>query len=177
VADLNGTTSLPGLYAVGEVACTGVHGANRLASNSLTEGVVAGTRVGRELSWKLPERCAVADEAVPALLDVSSRTLLRATMSRHVGVLRQPSGLGIAREVLNDMAQSAHVDVVPSLASFETTNLLMVAAAVVGAAEIRTESRGCHRRVDFDTERDEWQQHVNVQCDNGEMIFRYNEVG
>jgi len=55
--------------------------------------------------------------------------------------------------------------------------LLMVAAAVVGAAEIRTESRGCHRRVDFDTERDEWQQHVNVQCDNGEMIFRYNEVG
>jgi L-aspartate oxidase len=177
VADLNGTTSLPGLYAVGEVACTGVHGANRLASNSLTEGVVAGTRVGRELSWKLPERCAVADEAVPALLDVSSRTLLRATMSRHVGVLRAPNGLAIAHEVLNDMAQSAHVDVVPSLASFETTNLLMVAAAVVGAAEIRTESRGCHRRVDFDTERDEWQQHVNVQCDNGEMIFRYNEVG
>ena len=177
VADLNGTTSLPGLYAVGEVACTGVHGANRLASNSLTEGVVAGTRVGRELSWKLPEKCAVVDEAVPALLDVSSRTLLRATMSRHVGVLRQPSGLGIAREVLNDMTQSAHVDVVPSLASFETTNLLMVAAAVVGAAEIRTESRGCHRRVDFDTERSEWQQHIAVQCDNGEMIFRYNEVG
>ena len=53
----------------------------------------------------------------------------------------------------------------------------MVAAAVVGAAEIRTESRGCHRRVDFDTERSEWQQHIAVQCDNGEMIFRYNEVG
>jgi L-aspartate oxidase len=63
------------------------------------------------------------------------------------------------------------------MASFETTNLLMVAAAVVGAAEIRTESRGCHRRVDFDTERSEWQQHIAVQCDYGEMIFRYNEVG
>jgi L-aspartate oxidase len=53
-ATLNGTTALQGLYVVGEAACTGVHGANRLASNSLTEGVVAGTRVGRALSWSLP---------------------------------------------------------------------------------------------------------------------------
>ena len=55
-ARLDGTTARPGLYAVGEVSCTGVHGANRLASNSLTESVVSGTRVGRELAWELPER-------------------------------------------------------------------------------------------------------------------------
>ena len=53
-AKLDGTTALPGLYAVGEVSCTGVHGANRLASNSLTESVVAGTRLGRDLAWELP---------------------------------------------------------------------------------------------------------------------------
>ena len=57
-ARLDGTTALAGLYAVGEVACTGVHGANRLASNSLTESVVAGTRLGRDLAWELPERVA-----------------------------------------------------------------------------------------------------------------------
>ena len=54
-ARLDGTTALPGLYAVGEVSCTGVHGANRLASNSLTESVVAGTRLGRDLAWELPD--------------------------------------------------------------------------------------------------------------------------
>ncbi len=67
-ADLDGVTAVRGLYAVGEVACTGVHGANRLASNSLTESVVAGTRVGRDLAWELPEHVDpstedVADEA------------------------------------------------------------------------------------------------------------------
>ena len=62
-ARLDGTTELAGLYAVGEVACTGVHGANRLASNSLTESVVAGTRLGRDLAWELPER--VDGELVP----------------------------------------------------------------------------------------------------------------
>ena len=55
-ADLDGVTALPGFFAVGEVTCTGVHGANRLASNSLTESVVSGTRVGRDLAWELPER-------------------------------------------------------------------------------------------------------------------------
>ena len=63
-AGLDGVTALRGLYAVGEVACTGVHGANRLASNSLTESVVAGTRVGRDLAWELPERVEpAADDA------------------------------------------------------------------------------------------------------------------
>ena len=61
-ADLDGRTNVAGLYAVGEVACTGLHGANRLASNSVTEGLVAGTRLGRELAWRLPERVEGAFE-------------------------------------------------------------------------------------------------------------------
>src|SRR4029450_4009405 len=73
-ARLDGTTAMPALYAVGEVACTGVHGANRLASNSLTEGVVAGTRLGRDLAWELPAGVdAVADDRPGALLDGTHR--------------------------------------------------------------------------------------------------------
>ena len=64
-ARLDGTTALPGLFAVGEVACTGVHGANRLASNSLTEGVVAGTRLGRDLAWEVPDRVDVVLDDAP----------------------------------------------------------------------------------------------------------------
>ena len=92
-ATLDGTTSLQGLFVVGEAACTGVHGANRLASNSLTEGVVAGTRVGRALSWSLPEIVEPRDvEADGALIDSYHRAALRNAMSKYVGVLRTPDG-------------------------------------------------------------------------------------
>ncbi len=171
VADLDGVTSLPGLFAVGEVACTGVHGANRLASNSLTEGVVAGTRVGRALSWMLAEKCPPVEIHGAALLDGGSRAILRSTMSRNVGVLRRPEGLAAAREVIDDLAANTNVDVFPSIESFEATNLLTVAAAVVGAAEIRTESRGCHRRTDCPEPRDEWRRHVSIHCEDGVMRF------
>lgn len=170
-AGLNGMTSLPGFFAVGEVACTGVHGANRLASNSLTEGVVSGTRVGRELSWLLPEKCPPVEMVGGALLDPQDRRVLRETMSRNVGVLRRPEGLAVAREIVDDLAAGANVDVAPSLDSFEATNLLTVAAAVIGSAELRGESRGCHRRVDHPEPRDEWVRHITVRCEDGAMGF------
>ena len=100
-ADLSGRTEMPGLYAVGEAACTGVHGANRLASNSLTEGVVAGTRVGRDLAWELPEAIEPVDDdgVAAALVDPQLRVAVRSTMSRHVGVLRRPEALAAAADV------------------------------------------------------------------------------
>ena len=171
VANLDGVTSLPGFFAVGEVACTGVHGANRLASNSLTEGVVAGTRVGRELSWSLPERCPQVEVEGAALMEPADRRVLRETMSRNVGVLRRPEGLAVAREIIDDLADETNVDVESGLDAFEATNLLTVAAAVVGAAEARTESRGCHRRVDHAESRDEWRRHITVCCEDGRMTF------
>ena len=171
VANLDGVTSLPGFFAVGEVACTGVHGANRLASNSLTEGVVAGTRVGRELSWSLPERCPQVEVEGAALMEPADRRVLRETMSRNVGVLRRPEGLAVAREIIDDLADETNVEVEPGLDAFEATNLLTVAAAVVGAAEARTESRGCHRRVDHAESRDEWRRHITVCCEDGRMTF------
>jgi L-aspartate oxidase len=167
-ADLDGHTELAGLYAVGEVACTGVHGANRLASNSLTEGVVAGTRVGRDLAWELPELVdpeSIDADGAAGLLPPELRAQVRSTMSRHVGVMRRPEGLAAATEALADIAEHVSRDVVPSRRAYEATNLLTVSAAVVEAARTRTESRGCHRRSDYTEPRPVWLTHLTERLD------------
>jgi len=167
-ADLDGRTDLDGLYAVGEVACTGLHGANRLASNSVTEGVVTGTRLGRALAWRLPETVTAhsGDERVEGpLLDPGRRAELRATMSRHVGVLRHADGLRTAADTLDAIGRTIATDVAPSRRAWEATNLLTVASAVVAAASARTESRGCHRRSDWPVPRDVWRTHLSVRFD------------
>jgi L-aspartate oxidase len=165
-ARLDGTTSLTGLYAVGEVSCTGVHGANRLASNSLTESVVAGTRLGRDLAWELPDE-VVAEEHEPAahhgLVEPAQRVVMRTTMSRYVGVLRDAAGLAEAATKLDSVIASIEPDAVaPSLAAYEATNMVTVARAVVASATARTESRGCHRRTDFPEQDPEWVTHLHV---------------
>ena len=162
-ADLDGRTNVAGLYAVGEVACTGLHGANRLASNSVTEGLVAGTRLGRELAWRLPERVEPADDVPRAgLMGASRRRTMRAAMSRHVGVLRSAAGLRSCMETLAALAAGVSDEVPASRRSWEATNMLTVATAVVAAALARTESRGCHRRSDWPEPRDEWRKHLGV---------------
>jgi aspartate oxidase len=169
-ATLDGATSLQGLYVVGEAACTGVHGANRLASNSLTEGVVAGTRVGRALSWKLPEEVQTVDEDLPGtLIDSYHRAALRTAMSRYVGVLRTPDGLRQAARILNTLGANASADVVPTRKTFEATNMLTLAIAVVEAAQTREESRGCHRRTDFTEPRTDWLHHLSCRIVDGRM--------
>ncbi|CAN5822926.1 L-aspartate oxidase [soil metagenome] len=165
-ATLDGTTALPGLFAVGEVSRTGVHGANRLASNSLTESVVAGTRLGLDLEWQLPD--AVDRSSIESvgpsvgLIPPEARVAVRGAMSRFVGVLRDATSLDAAAEVIDGVAGDASTDVVPSQDAFEATNLATVARGVVAAATYRTESRGCHRRTDFDEPRPEWLIHLDV---------------
>ena len=169
-ADIDGTTSMPGLYVVGEAACTGVHGANRLASNSLTEGVVAGTRVGRALSWSLPEAVVPSGEEVPAgLLDSYHRSALRTAMSKYVGVLRTPEGLKQAQSILDTLASNVSPEVVPTRKAFEATNMLTIASAVVAAAQARTESRGCHRRIDVTEPDPAWERHLVAHLRNGHI--------
>jgi aspartate oxidase len=165
-AGLDGTTALGGLFAVGEVSCTGVHGANRLASNSLTESVVAGTRLGRDLAWEVPERVEPSlDSAGAALVDSVHRPEVRAAMSRYVGVHRDAESLSAADAVLDAVAGKADPAGPPSRSGWESTNLLTVASAVVLAAARRTESRGCHRRTDHPQPRDEWLRHLDVGLD------------
>jgi L-aspartate oxidase len=167
-ARLDGTTALAGLFAVGEASRTGVHGANRLASNSLTESVVAGTRLGRDLAWELPPRVdAAVDDRPPApgLLDPQRRRDARSAMSRHVGVLRDADGLALAAKLLDEVATDLQPGVRPARESWEATNLLTVGRAVVAAATVREESRGCHRRADFPDTRHEWRCHLDVRLD------------
>ncbi len=169
-ASLNGETSLRGFFVVGEAACTGVHGANRLASNSLTEGVVAGTRVGRALSWELPDKVvSVDDDNDGSLIDSYHRAALRSAMSRYVGVVRTPEGLASAARILNTLAENASPDVVPTRKAFEATNMLTIALAVVEAARTREESRGCHRRSDFTVPSDQWQRHLSCRMVDGQI--------
>lgn len=168
-ADLNGTTTLPGLYAIGEVSSTGVHGANRLASNSLTESIVAGTRVGRDLAWELPGQAELdqvsAHDVDGVLLDPAALSEVRRSMSRHVGVVRDAAGLSAAMRALGVLTRAAGTDVEPSSAAWEATNLVTMASAVVAAALERTESRGCHRRRDHPATEPAWVRHLEVVLD------------
>ena len=166
-ADLDGVTEMPGLFAIGEVACTGVHGANRLASNSVTEGVVAGTRLGEALASALPEPVDPGADAGRAfdgpLRNPAQRVDMRSVMSSQVGVARTPWGMEAAVRQLEVLASTSSVGVTGSRASWEATNMLTVAAAVATTAQTRTESRGCHRRDDHPEARDEWLTHLDVR--------------
>jgi L-aspartate oxidase len=145
--DLQGRTSVPGLYACGEVACTGVHGANRLASNSLLEGLVFARRIAASLAADLPElREPVTDERVPGLVDADVVPDLQRAMTLGAGVIRSADGLSEAAGTLEKLI--TQVAAQPGTAGWEATNLVTVAAALIAAACAREESRGSHWRED-----------------------------
>ncbi|MGA2472280.1 MAG: L-aspartate oxidase [Acidimicrobiales bacterium] len=188
ITDLWGATTLPGLWAVGEVACTGVHGANRLASNSLLEGMVFGARLAERIASGLagPEPSgalrAVLGEAPidgigctvlerPALrvpsgadrlpgVDVTKlRDTLQRAMTRGAGVVRSAESLGGARAVINDIA-AALGDGAPSVGAGELANLLQLANALLVSALARTESRGSHSRRDYPEADPSWRRRL-----------------
>ncbi|KAB2808213.1 L-aspartate oxidase [Pimelobacter simplex] len=165
--DLLGRTDLPGLYATGEVACSGVHGANRLASNSLLEGLVFSRRIAEVLPGELPAwREPGADRRTAGLVAGDVRRELQETMSSRVGVLRSAPGLAEAGVVLDKLA--GHAAETVDQASWEATNLLTISAALADAAALRQETRGSHWREDF-PERDDahWAGHFDVRMDDG----------
>ncbi|HEV8423728.1 MAG TPA: L-aspartate oxidase [Actinomycetes bacterium] len=161
VADLDGRTSLPGLFAVGEAACTGVHGANRLASNSLLEGVVFAARIGRALSAERPHPTRAAGPAgdrLPAAAPGSGdpaavRARLRRLMTDRVGVVR--SGLQLAEAVAE--LDRLIVGAGPGGPDrFETANLVQLGRVVAELAARREESRGGHWRSDHPAPAEAW---------------------
>jgi len=176
VTDLDGSTTLPGLWAAGEVACAGVHGANRLASNSLLEGMVfaaravegiargsEGPRATGAMCWTTAEPIRVEVAAGPTDADENAdavgvarepvgkrREGLQHAMSQHAGVLRHAGSLARADAWARSALQPpSDGDGLLSVEGPELHNLGLVARGVVAAALAREESRGCHNRRDF----------------------------
>ncbi|MBT2379293.1 aspartate oxidase [Streptomyces sp. CB00316] len=176
--DLRGRTTVPGLYACGEVACTGVHGANRLASNSLLEGLVFAERIAADIAeTRLPrtepaEAASEGDDVPVPLLAPETRTAIQRIMTRGAGVLRSAASLAAAAEELEALHRSAAADVeaadpkdaVPGVDAWEVTNLLLVSRVLVAAAREREETRGCHWREDRpDRDDAHWRAHLVVR--------------
>ncbi|GID31492.1 L-aspartate oxidase [Paractinoplanes brasiliensis] len=157
--DLRGRTSIPGLYACGEVACTGVHGANRLASNSLLEGLVFAKRIADDIAHELPAQSEPApDTGEPGwVVTPAVRAELQRSMTRGAGVLRSAESLNATVRDLSLLAERRDT---PRNAAWEATNLLTVASVLVAAARARRETRGCHWREDFPVAEDEWRGHL-----------------
>lgn len=162
VTDLWGRTDVPGLYATGEVACSGVHGANRLASNSLLEGLVFSRRIAEVLPDELRERAEPVTAPQPTgLVAGELRTGIQKQMTERVGVLRDARGMAEARAELEEYAARRSVDV--AVDAWETTNLLAVSTALAAAAEAREETRGSHWREDFpDRDDARWAGHFDI---------------
>jgi L-aspartate oxidase len=167
LVDANGRTVLDGLWACGEVACTGAHGANRLASNSLLEAVVFAGRVADDIRdlhtvpLVLPLPSAIGAEPAPE--DVRDQEIvarLRRLMSAEVGVIRSEDGLRTALAELDGLGRKT--------TSASTTNIIITAKIIAAAALRREESRGGHYRSDFPEPRPEWKRRTFLTLDEAE---------
>jgi len=176
-ADEQGRSSLEGLYAVGEAGCSGLHGANRLGSNSLLEGLAFGARAGadaargaKENNIKFPLRL---EHKIPPStkteLDITDvKSSLRSVMWRNVGIERDGQRLEETREIIAFWARYvmdkvfSPQDLGPAaVAGWEVQNMLTAGALIANAAMSRTESRGCHYRLDFPaTDNAHWRLHL-----------------
>ena len=173
--DSHGRTTVPGLYACGEVACTGVHGANRLASNSLLEGLVYAERIAADIAAngvhaRVPQPVPHPETPEHPLQTPQARFTIQRIMTGGAGVLRSAGSLAKAA----DQLQRLHTDAREALAengetaeagvdTWEATNLLCVARVLVAAALLREETRGCHWREDRpDRDDTAWRRHIVV---------------
>ncbi|MDO8611609.1 MAG: FAD-binding protein, partial [Dehalococcoidia bacterium] len=159
-----GETNIANLYACGECACTGVHGANRLASNSLLETVIFAKRVVHrtlEAPGAAAEPAADAIDLSPAVIGETpppSREALQALMWENVGIVR--SGDGLARAKASLSAWQASLPAPTDRPSHELADLVVCGRLVTEAALLREESRGAHWRSDFPEAREEWRRHI-----------------
>lgn len=169
--DLHGRSTLPGLYAAGEVTCTGVHGANRLASNSLLEGLVFGARAGEAAATDSPTskvQSPKSSDKGPGNLDVGPRTPIstavkkrvKRVMWERVGILRDKESL---QRAISEFEQIERSNLSTSSRNFVTLALL-----VARAAFWRKESRGGHFRSDYPEQHEEWRVH-SIQRQGSEI--------
>jgi L-aspartate oxidase len=156
--DLEGRTSVPGLFAAGEAASTGVHGANRLASNSLLECVVFGRRAAVAMMSAPGMKASSFQESVPLRVprhSESARADIRDAAWLGAGIIRNQAALQGGLSVLEAMESNWELHRSPSLEQMETSNLLLVARMILESALRRLESRGAHYRSDYPERNDE----------------------
>lgn len=181
-ANYQGRTNLKGLYACGEAACLAVHGANRLASNSLLDGLVFGHRIA-ECAHRY--RLQISDEELLALkmehhpvdgepLPQSAEhlgALVQQVMWQDVGLTRTAAGLQHARQELTTLGQKALSSDLNSIPKMEVANLITIGQLITKSAVIRAESRGGHYRLDFPERDDEhWQKHIVLQGHSVQLV-------
>jgi L-aspartate oxidase len=177
VTDLWGRTAVPGLYAAGEVASTGVHGANRLASNSLLEGLVFSGRIAQYLQktrLDAEQPTAGCQIHYPQVLTSYSRrdhdfVSLRQISDHYLGIQRNGAALLTAIQKLNDLQQTTASPFELNPGYFELQNLFFLARLMTHAALKRKESRGAHFRCDFPNPDKKWQGHITFKAEKLEV--------
>jgi L-aspartate oxidase len=149
-----------------------VHGANRLASNSLLEGLVFARRIAESITSTVDTDAPMPEPVVESdpgdVVDAGIRSRLQQAMTRGAGVLRSDESLTATAAVLGELG---HTRATPQVAAWEATNLLTVASALVAAALRRKETRGCHWREDFPEVRDEWRGHLLPSIASGGALI------
>lgn len=185
VTDAWGQSVIPGLYGCGEVACTGVHGANRLASNSLLEGLVFSRRIGEAIYRRMeeygsdpldPEQEYVFERKRSRITTRLLRGLIQQMMQDDMGFRRSKEGLEEAVLFLQgntEVLQAAY----HTAQGFEVQNMLTLANLMVQAALLRQESRGCHFRIDYPVPREEWRKHIVYRRGGSGLSTYTREVG
>jgi L-aspartate oxidase len=180
--DIWGRTSVRGVYAAGEVACTGVHGANRLASNSLLEGLVFGQRAGRAIAEDAPSmpksfRSAPPEEGkkVEPNVVTEMRRQIASLMWQGAGILRNGNGLESLQAELMAL-EALFGKPLCERRTRETWNMIQLGKAIAASANYRTESRGAHFREDFPKRDDlRWKRPTRLVYENGECRFLEND--
>jgi L-aspartate oxidase len=175
LTDLDGLTSIQNLYAVGEISYTGLHGANRLASNSLIEALVFGKRAGehagrlsalRSGDLTPPKLTVEVESSGRTELDTADvRSSLRSLMWRNVGIERNGPHLEESNEIIAFWSRYVLDKVFDSPGGWELQNMLEAATLIARSANLRTETRGVHFRTDFPATDDaHWHMHIDWQC-------------
>lgn len=177
--DLNGQTTLPGLWAAGEVTSTGLHGANRLASNSLLEGLYFGIKAGRGASNAALQisdnfSAPLIESGRPDSMDdqeslnlTDLQNSLSSIMWRNVGIRRDEAGLAGAAAQVDFWERYVSLREFQSIEGWELQNMLLVARLMIESAQARTESRGVHFRSDFPEPDPTFQGHVSISNSRG----------